>query len=53
MKQKLQVTMMIVKDTQNLDALVFCFSLLMTIGAPVLFGVYTNLTFLHLLLLLL
>ena len=53
MKQKLQVTMMIVKDTQNLDTLVFCFSLSMTIEAPVLFGVYTNLTFLCLLLLLL
>ena len=33
-----------VKDTQNLDTLVFCFTSLMTVEAPVLFGVYTNLT---------
>ena len=33
----------LVKDTQNLETLVFCFTSLMTVEAAVLFGVYTNL----------
>ena len=41
-----------VKDTQNLDTLVFCFTSITAVESPVLFGVFTNLTlFLCLLLL--
>ena len=38
---------MFVKDTQNLDAPVFRISSFTTVEAPVLFGVYTILTFLY------
>ena len=36
-----------VNDNQNLDTLVFCFTFLTANEAPVLFGVFTNLTYFY------